>query len=393
MGSNSTDHSPAVTGRAENASTITMSGYRNLHRERMLDDEAPIWQVQAVLLSQLSDEWTMFVAAADGIVRVFRAREKEASDDLDASALSLTCTHALLGAHQVFPPPSQTNIGCSQCQVVRNYIGDDTMAGTVVVVGLDFAGKIRVWTFPDDELSLEATDFPKQVRSQQEFVIDDATGTLMAVCPPKLSGSGDVLVAVACLDGNVAMVALGVATPNAKNEPSVAGSNLGSLGSGAIPLSLCWHPTERTIAVGRSDGLVEIMHSTRKGHHRLTHHSEPVRAIDYTPDGSLLVTCSDGGHLAVWDVVGVHKTLVHHVVHAHTSWILDIQVLADSRRFATSGADGKIHVWQLDTMYAPTHTFHTDQSNWAVAITEHMEPQRLVTGSDKGWVQVFSIDG
>lgn len=370
-----------------------MSGYRNLHRERILDDETPIWQAQATLLSQSADEWTTFVSTADGVVRIFRAREKEASDDLDASALSTMCTHALLGTHQVFPPESQMNIGCSQCQVVRNYVGDDNMAGDVVVVALDFIGTIRVWTFPDDDLSLEVSDNPKQVRSVQEFLIEEATGTLMAVCPPNLSGNGDLMVAVACLDGSVATLALGVATPKAKKDPSMAGSSLNRIGTGSTPLSLCWHPSELTIAVGRSDGMVEIMQSTRKGHHRLTHHSEPVRAIEYTPDGSLLVTGSDSGYLAVWDVAGAQKTLVHHVVNAHSSWILGIKALADSRRFVTSGADGKIHVWQLDTLYAPTHTFHTDQCNWTIALTQHKEPQRLVAGSDKGWIQVFSLDG
>jgi hypothetical protein len=38
----------------------------------------------------------------------------------------------------VFPPPPQTAIGCSQCQFVRNYVGDDDMSGDVVVlVGMD----------------------------------------------------------------------------------------------------------------------------------------------------------------------------------------------------------------------------------------------------------------
>ena len=382
-----------------------MSGYRSLHREQILDDEAPIWQANAWSFSKSTqtDEWSVLTAAADGIVRVFRVREKEASDDLDASALAMTCTHALLGTNQVFPPPSETPVlvGCSQCQMLRNYVGDDDMAGDIVVSAMEMTGRVRVWTFPDEELSVEAEaedtpkleDIPKQIRSQQQFVVEDATGTLMAVCPPNLSGNGDLTAAVACLDGSIAMVALGISTPKAKKEASVAGTVLDRWGTGSTPLSLCWHPSQLTIAVGRSDGLVEIIPSTKKGQHRLTHHSEPVRAIAFTPDGSLLVTCSDGGFLAVWDIVGAQKNMVHHVVNAHASWILGVSALADSRRFVTSGADGKIHVWQLGTMHAPTHTFHTDHNNWTIALTKHREPQRLVSGSDNGWLQVFSLDG
>ena len=33
------------------------------------------------------------------------------------------------------------------------------------------------------------------------------------------------------------------------------------------------------------------------------------------------------------------------------------------------------------------------KSNWAIALVQNREPQRLVTGSENGWVQVFSIDG
>jgi WD40 repeat protein len=74
-----------------------------------------------------------------------------------------------------------------------------------------------------------------------------------------------------------------------------------------------------------------------------------------------------------------HKTRwFTHVVNAHSSWILGVSTLADSRRFVTSGADGKIHVWQLDSMYEPSDTFHTDGNNWAITITQNRKPQRLV---------------
>jgi WD40 repeat protein len=161
------------------------------------------------------------------------------------------------------------------------------------------------------QLSSEVTATPKQVYSQHEFLVEGSTGTLMAVCPPRLIGNGDLKVAVACLNGSIAMVALGVATPKAKTGPSTAGTVLDRWSSGATPLSLSWHPSELTVAVGRMDGLVELIPSTKRGQHRLAYHSEPVRAIEFTTDGSLLVTCSDGGSLAVWDLGGAQNTLVH----------------------------------------------------------------------------------
>jgi hypothetical protein len=381
------------TTKQQSIKATKMSGYRNLHREKILEDDAPIWQLQARSFSKSTDEWSVLSASADGIVRIFRIKEKEASNDLDASALSMTCTHALLGTNQVFPPPSQTLVGCSQCHVIRNYVGDDKMAGDIVIIALELTGRLRVWTLSDDAFVGATEAEPKQVRAQHEFIVENATGTLIAATPPNLSGNGDLTVAVACLDGSIAMVALGIATPSAKKEPSPVGTILDRWGSGSTPMSLCWHPTQLKIAIGRKDGLVEIISATKKGQHRLIHHSGTVRTVAYTPDGQLLIAGSDDGSLAVWDMNRQVPTIVHHVVNAHDSWILGVSPLADSRRFVTAGQDEKIHVWQLGTMHAPTHTFHIDQTSWTIGTSYGADPQRLVSGSDKGWIQVFSLDG
>jgi WD40 repeat protein len=376
-----------------------MSGNHCIHRERILDDGSPIWQVQSLVLKVLNkvNRWTMTLSSADGTVRLMQVDETTQSESeknkIDASALKITCSHILLGMNQVFPSPSQKILGYSQCQIIRNYVGEDDMTGDIVIVALDFTGMVRVWIFQHDQLTTTlADDKPTEVHSDHEFLLADSTGISMALCPPNLYGHGDIVAAFPCLDGSIAMVALGISTPMAKKPALPVGSIIERCGSGDTPLSICWHPLERTLAVGRSDGLVDIIPLRKKGHCRLTQHSKPVRTVQFTPDGSLLVTCCDGGFLAVWDVGGKQKTLVHHVVNAHSSWILDVVTLPDSRKFVTSGADGVIHVWKLDAMITPAHTFHTDHKNWTVAITRNKKPERLVSGSEDGWVQVFSLD-
>jgi WD40 repeat protein len=371
-----------------------MSGYRSLHREQIHEDEAPIWQVQAAKFSRSIDQWTLLTASADGIFRIFCVKEKQASDNLDASALTLVCTHVLLGTNQVYPPPpSQTLLGSTQCQTVRNYVGDDDMAGDFVFVSLELAGRVRVWSLKESEFDISKSEPPRHLRATHEFVVDGATGTLLKVCPPNLNGDGDLTVAVACLDGSVAIVSLGLATPKAKNEATTAGTVLDRWGMGSsTPMSLCWHPSKNVLAVGRSDGLVDIIPATRKGLHRLPHHSYPVRAVAFTPDGQLLISGSDDGYLAVWDINRQSPTLVHHVVRGHTSWILQVSTLHDSRRFVTCGADRNIHVWQLDQMHAPIHTFHCDGNVQDICGLKRGEQQRLCSGSDNGWIQIFSVD-
>lgn len=370
-----------------------MSGYRSLHREQIHKNEPPIWQVKCFTATKSSGNMVL-IASADGFVRICQVQEKQASEDLDASAMSMSCTRVLLGINQVFVEPSETLLGCSQCQIIRNYTGDDTMSGEIVIVSIELTGRMRVWRFQEGELSAEAEENQQSIRANDEILIENATGTIMEACPPKLSGEGDLTAAVACLDGSVAIVALGIVTPKCKKDPKPAGTIIDNWGSGSIAMSLSWHPVNHVLAVGRMDGIVDIIPTTKKGQHRLTHHSEPVRAVSYTKDGSLLVTGSDDGFLAVWDVQRHVPTMVHHVAQAHASWITGVATLADSRRFATSGGDKKIHVWQLDQMYAPVHTFQTDGDVRTICTSnsDGQCPERLYSGSDSGLIQVFSME-
>jgi len=370
-----------------------MSGYRSLHREQLAGQANPVWQVQSSSALSSSNAWCLWTASADGCVRAYRVQEKDIQDELNASALTLTCTHAFVGASQVYPPISSL-LGCSQVSLCRNYVGEDDNAGDLVVTSLDLAGHVRVWTCTPEELdTVVVDDVPSSVKATHEFTVEGATGTVMALCPPNLSGQGNVVVALAMLDGTVVMVATGLATPKATKEPTPAGTVLDKWGSGSIAMSLAWHPNQHILVVGRKDGLVDILPATKKGPHRLVRHGSPVRAVAYTPDAQLLITGSDEGLLCVWDVNRKVPTLVHHVVQAHTSWILSVSVLSDSRRFVTCGADCKIQVWSIGQIYAPMHTFQTDHTVWTTHVTPKQDPQRLITGSEEGWVQVYSLEG
>lgn len=321
---------------------------------------------------------------------------EDKQDVLDASALRLDCTHALLGTGQEYPN-TQAVLGCTVVSLARNYVGDDKVAGDLIVVSLELGGKVRVWSFTedmDDKQQQQTADGScKQVRAMMEFEVENATGTTLQVCPPALSGVGDVAVAVGCLDGTIKMVATGLATPGAKKDPTPAGTVLDTWGSrgSAIPLSLCWHPVKsHTLAVGRQDGIVDILTGSKKDQHRLTQHGSPVRAVAFTDDGNLLNAGSDEQLMCIWDVSRKNPTLVHHVLQAHKSWFLDICALPDSRRFVTVGADRTVHVWNVGQLYQPLHTFQTDHSVYTVQRGPAGLP-RLVTGSDTGWLQVYSL--
>lgn len=402
-----------------------MSGYRSLHREKVGD--YPIWTASTSPLlttkpslgvgPRAPPAWRVWAACGDGFVRGFWIQEKSldatgsnGDDVLDASACSCTCTH-VLGSPDSESSSAAAAIGCSQVALARNYVGDDTVAGDLLVVSMDLAGKVRIWQLPetmdDDALESSTSDAanptaPQHIAADQEFVVENATGTTLQICPPTVIGVGDVKLAIPRLDGSVAIVATGIQTPktHAKKTPTPAGSITDVWSkAGSIAMSTCWYPGHNSMVAGRQDGLVEILGERP---HRLVHHEAPVRAVAITPDANLLITTSDDGMLAVWDLGRPVPALVHHVVEAHGSWILSLTALSDSRRFLTCGADRKLHVWSAGQMHQSLHSFTCDDMVWTihaaapsqrgVGTTQGAIPPRLVSGSENGNLQIYSLE-
>lgn len=451
-----------------------MSGYRTLHREDV--ESTAIWNVATspMLISssissqkkQHSGQYRVWTASADGLVRSYRLREKsmqdkqgnDADDVLEASALSMTCSHVLAGANGT-AAGATTALGCTQVSVARNYVGEDDAAGDLIVASLDMTGTVRLWNIPEDEDGAAAnksnsSDPSKTLKADHEFKVENATGTVMMICPPRWTGPGkDVSVAVTCLDGTIAQVTTGWLTPSRLDDtnssggdkakqPTPAGTVIDCWGSReySIALSIASHPLAPGIAIGRQDGLLDTIPITAmtnshqyyddqssqqpQRRHRLRFPGNvdvPIRTVCYTPDGNLLAAGNDYGSIAVWDVSrgGGQQAavLVHHIVQAHAnSWVLDMVALQDSRRWVSCGADRKLHVWKVDQMYQPVHTFDTDQTVWTMGLAaaaatgstsgtvttaaatgggpleKAKRVVRLVAGTEKGGLQILSLD-
>ena len=250
-----------------------MSGYRSVHREQVLPEDTAIWSCQATPLLQTKpttvlskstagggggagEQWRIWTASSDGVVRSYVAQSPSratstSNDTLQAAALQLRCTHILTGRSST---PSASSLGCSVVHTVRNYAGEDTNAGDLVVASLDMAGMVRVWTFPANwDENEEQQQMQQQQQQQQdtpeatataavvqpltvaccaEFTVDNATGTTLQLASPRVQASPkDIVVAVGCLDGTIAIVSTGIATPNAPSQgiiqaPSPAGTVL-----------------------------------------------------------------------------------------------------------------------------------------------------------------------
>lgn len=373
-----------------------MSGYRCIHRDKL--GSSSIWSLKAteLLRKQKTDAgWRLWSTDAEGAVKSWLVKESVLEENntktLDASALSLECSHQL---------GELTPLGSTRVSTARNYVGDDDSAGELLVASLQLSGEIQIWKFPEDlDNELLATEM-KHMEPVASFSVENASGVVLDILPPRLNGVGDVLLAVGCLDGTIAIVATGIVTPKATKDPMEGGTVIASKGNSAsTALCLSWNPKSTdglSFAVGRQDGTIDILNASTephmaRGQHRLPLHKSAVRAVSFTSDGSLLIGGSDDGFLSVWDVQRKTPTLVQHVVSAHQSWIMGIADLNDGKRFATAGADRKIHIWDVGQMYQPVHSFQSDDQVWCIQQCPKGIP-RMITGGENGSLQIYSLE-
>lgn len=392
----------------------------------------------------------LLTSSADGYVRSYKVIEKSHSNKLeqdllllDASALSLELEEVRLMSSKSkysksLDDSGMVSLGSVSLSVVRNYVGEDKNAGDEVSAALRLDGHVAIWRTeqqqqpPHFEIksknlssvsdqrgrsSEPKTDCPFSiVRPHVEFFVKGSTGTTMLMLSPQLTGYSKhgIVMMIGMLDGSVSFICTGVAIPDSKNcnevsQCSEKGTVLGNVGSGnSIPLSIATHPFHYLIfAVGRKDGTVD-MYSSRSWNshddiygnfhriHRLLHHAgSPVRALAFTPDGSLLISGCDGGHLYIYDTSSLLQNetirLVAAIQNAHKGYILSISVLPDGKRFLTSSADTTVKVWDVGTPNSgPVHTFDGGHDSMVWDVSCSLDGNRCASCSDDGYLQIYS---
>ena len=428
---------------------VKMSGYRNLHRFKVSDasDEndgngsIPIWSVQLSPCNQThlttrantppsaNAPLRLVTSSADGLLRVYNIADKSINDDsdkLDATALSMKLSEVMLpSSDMAYPRPTEgadaMTLGSVAVSLVRNYVGEDTKAGGEIAVSLRLDGKVSIWTKEEQPLFLETNGSEGENRETpirkpaHEFTLENSTGNTMALIPPQLTGhtKHGLIMMVGCLDGSISFIATGIVIPNTqKNGDKIyhdVGTVLDIVGVGnSVPTAMALQPDRYlTFAVGRKNGTIDVFSSGGEsgdffGHfrriHRLAQHAgTPVRALRFTPDGALLISGSDDGHIFIFDSSSLQTNqtirMVASILNAHKSYILSIDVLPDSKRFVTSSADKTVKVWNVGTPNSgPEHTFDTGHEDMVWGVSCSSDGRKCVSCGDEGLLQVYSCE-
>jgi len=156
------------------------------------------------------------------------------------------------------------------------------------------------------------------------------------------------------------------------------------LDSSPWPLSY-WN---NTIAVGSMNGDVLILNATTGSQAAvLSGHTDHVKSLTFSSEGTSLVSGSDDTTIKLWDVQtgGVVRTF-----HGHTDKVWSISVSADHTIIASGSDDKTLRLWDIQT--GVCHQI-IKQEDWVSCIRfSPTDPQSLMSASS-GTVQQWDING
>lgn len=131
-------------------------------------------------------------------------------------------------------------------------------------------------------------------------------------------------------------------------------------GDGGGVLCLAVHPVRLgVVATGIEDGGVWLWFFTPgagekpvNGHHHLRGHMQAVWTLDFTMDGTMLVSGSSDCHARVWGVVELDAPMLLCVFSAHDTWIRSLRWTSilnpthgDVSGIASASTDGTVSFW------------------------------------------------
>ena len=116
-------------------------------------------------------------------------------------------------------------------------------------------------------------------------------------------------------------------------------------------------------------------------------HTDEVRSITFSSDGTLLVSGSFDKTVKLWDVQtgGVVRTF-----HGHTNWVYSVAISADHTTIASGSYDNTLHLW--DIQVGECHQI-IEHQEWVSHVGFSLiNPQCLISVSG-GTVQQWNTDG
>jgi len=176
-----------------------------------------------------------------------------------------------------------------------------------------------------------------------------------------------------------------------------AWQNLGG-GTGPIAMApnvLSWAPHDPIIAIAEQDhSVVTWGINTEIGGARGIGHTRKVMAVDWSPDGSKVVSGAQDNTVRVWSIPPMNQSATLSgtsllVYRGHTDWVLAVAWSPDGSKIASAGRDKTVQVW--DATYGKllfTYRGHTGPVN---SLAWSLDSTFIASASDDKTVQVWKV--
>jgi WD40 repeat protein/tRNA A-37 threonylcarbamoyl transferase component Bud32 len=176
-----------------------------------------------------------------------------------------------------------------------------------------------------------------------------------------------------------------------------AWQNLGG-GTGPIAMApnvLSWAPHDPIIAIAEQDhSVVTWGINTEIGGARGIGHTRKVMAVDWSPDGSKVVSGAQDNTVRVWSIPPMNQSVTLDgtsllVYRGHIDWVLAVAWSPDGSKIASAGRDKTVQVW--DATYGKllfTYRGHTGPVN---SLAWSLDSTFIASASDDKTVQVWKV--
>lgn len=115
------------------------------------------------------------------------------------------------------------------------------------------------------------------------------------------------------------------------------------------PILACrYSPSGTTIAASAQDNRTVIWHLDSDAKHLLSGHESWVNAVEFSKDGSRLVTAGCDGRLVWWDLSAAEPTVLK-TVQAHGGWIRSLALSPDGLTLASASNDLTVKLWSMES--------------------------------------------
>ncbi len=171
-------------------------------------------------------------------------------------------------------------------------------------------------------------------------------------------------------------------------------------GAEAFVVSLAASPDAQLIAAGDKDGHLMVWEiSSGKLLFKKHAHRFSVWSVAFSPDGTLLASGAFDGTVRLWDTSSwieagllIEPRLVdaEYKDRAHMGWVRCVTFSPDSRTLATSGCDGYVRIWDVDTLRLRRDAIQAGINVYYVAFSP--DGQYLGCVTNPGEIRLYRTD-